>query len=846
VKMQTWVMLWGQVISITLSSHCVAQVVPDQTLPVGERSRVSGDRDAQIDGGAVRGNNLFHSFQQFSIPTGGSVSFNNASDVTNIITRVTGNNISDIDGLIQANGTANLFLINPNGILFGANARLEIGGSFLASTADSFRFSDGFAFSATSPQASPLLTVSAPIGLQYGRNSGAITVRGSGHNLTYDPVTYATILSDIEALQVQPGRTLALVGGDIILEGGNLRAAAGRIELGSVAFGNVSINENDSGLTLGYSGIQNFSNILLSQKASVDVSGEGGGSIQVQSRELSVNEGSAILSITTGANPGGDLTVNATESVNLLGESADQQYASVIFTESQGAGSSGNLVINTRQLLTTDGAYASTFITASGNGGNLIVKASDSVELTGTGIFASGLYTGTSPGSAGGNSGDVLITTDSLTLADGGQIYTSTNDGVGNAGRVIINVRSLEALSGGRISTGTFGAGNAGRVVINATDSVKFDGQGSSGSLTGGSSRFSSGIISQVNLGATGSAGGVSITTDSVEVLNGAQISTSTFASGDAGSVTINANTYESRNGGLLLSETYNKFSAGNLILNIRDSITLSGRNTGIFASASVDSTGGGGSIIIDPGTLIIQDGAAIAADNQGIGIGGGIQLTADSLALSNGTISANTRSNTGGNITLNLQDLLLLRNNSQISTTAGNQKFGGDGGDITLDSPFIVAVPQANSNISANAFSGRGGNIRITTQGLFGIESRDRTDTGLSSITASSEFGVSGTIDLNTPDIDPSQGIAALPSTVIDTDALLASSCIARRSRQGRFVVTGTGGLAPQPDDLANSAFPTYELMPQPPAPDSASVIEADRIEQTATGEIVLGRSCE
>ena len=103
----------------------IAQVAPDQTLPVGERSQVSGDRKSQINGGTIRGNNLFHSFQQFSIPTGGSAAFNNPANITNILTRVTGSNISNIDGLIRANGTANLFLINPNGILFGANARLS-------------------------------------------------------------------------------------------------------------------------------------------------------------------------------------------------------------------------------------------------------------------------------------------------------------------------------------------------------------------------------------------------------------------------------------------------------------------------------------------------------------------------------------------------------------------------------------------------------------------------------------------------------------------------------------------------------------------------------------------------
>ena len=155
------------------------------------------------------------------------------------------------------------------------------------------------------------------------------------------------------------------------------------------------------------------------------------------------------------------------------------------------------------------------------------------------------------------------------------------------------------------------------------------------------------------------------------------------------------------------------------------------------------------------------------------------------------------------------------------------------------------MAVPKENSSISANAFSGRGGNIRITTQGLFGIEPRSSTTTGLSSITASSQFGISGTIALNTLNVDPSRGIATLPTGITDINALIANSCVARRSRQGRFVITGTGGLVPQPDDLANSAFPTYELVPQPFAAASTSVIEADRIVRTATGEIVLGRSC-
>lgn len=197
-----WIFCW----ILSGAQPVAAQIVPDDTLPVGERSQVSGNPDFQIDGGAQRGTSLFHSFSQFSVPTEGSASFNNAADVQNIFSRVTGNSASNIDGLLRANGTANLFLLNPNGILFGLNASLDVGGSFFASTADRLQFENGFAFSASNPQTLPLLTVNVPIGLQYASNPGSVQVQDAG-------------------LRVASGQTLALLGGTVSVNGGQLLAS---------------------------------------------------------------------------------------------------------------------------------------------------------------------------------------------------------------------------------------------------------------------------------------------------------------------------------------------------------------------------------------------------------------------------------------------------------------------------------------------------------------------------------------------------------------------------------------------------------------------------------------------
>lgn len=208
----SWLAVGG---AIAISGDCAnAQIAPDSTLgaenSVVTPTNIDGLPTERIDGGAVRGTNLFHSFDVFSVPTRSAAYFNNPVNIQNIISRVTGGSVSNIDGLIRANGTANMFLINPNGIIFGRNAELNIGGSFVGSTASSVNFAGGIQFSATAPQTTPLLTVSVPIGLQYGGTAGSILDQSQANDIS----------GELVDLQVQPGKTLALVGDDVRMEGG--------------------------------------------------------------------------------------------------------------------------------------------------------------------------------------------------------------------------------------------------------------------------------------------------------------------------------------------------------------------------------------------------------------------------------------------------------------------------------------------------------------------------------------------------------------------------------------------------------------------------------------------------
>jgi len=525
------------------------------------------------------------------------------------------------------------------------------------------------------------------------------------------------------------------------------------------------------------------------------------GDIQITTDQLSLTYGAQLSASTLGQGNAGNVIINATKSVSLDGSGSDVFSGVGAPNNTQNnlvKGNGGNIQITTDQLSLTNGAQLAAITYGQGNAGNVMINATKGVSLDGQAAILSdvGGVNNNQNNLAIGKSGDIQITTDQLSLTNGAQLAADT-----------------------------FGQGNAGNVIINATKSVSLDGSGSVVFSDVGA------VNNTQNNLVKGNGGNIQITTDQLSLTNGAVLTASTLGQGNA----------------------------GNVIINATKSVSLEGRGSGVFSTVgAVNNTqnnlavGKGGDIQITTDQLSLSNGAFLTADDFGQGDAGNLEITDRSTRLDHGLIDALTNSGNGGNITLTPQDLLLLRNGSQISTTAGIPPAGGNGGNITINSKFIIAIPQENSDITANAFTGKGGSVQINTQGIFGIQYRPQL-TDESDITASSIFGVSGIVNINTPDTSSLQNsLTQLPQNLINPNTLIANSCIARsRKQQGTFTITGSGGVPNRPRDTSVSSYPTGTV--RNVQGDSASrpwhkgdtIVEPQSVYQLPNGHLVLSREC-
>ncbi len=460
---------------VIFSRPIQAQIIPDSTLnSESTQVRPVSPQEQIIEGGAIRGENLFQSFEQFNVGQNQTVNFANPENISNIFSRVTGSEISQILGNLGVLGEANLWLLNPNGFIFGKNASLNLNGSFITTTAESINFSNGTRFAANAV-GEPLLTISQPTALEFGTQPGTIVNRAQSPRLAQTNFQFNTLRSPA-GLLVQPQQTLALIGGDIVSEGGNLTALGGNIEVGAVGANSlVGLDFSESGLTFNYQAVTNFADIRFSDRdgeitlfvvedgqvivdengqpqtnivpsrvssftdasstfSAVDFTPIASGSINFVGGNIEFLNGSEILVLNFTELPGGNISIQASGQLTFAGENLSilRPITNFLATNTFGDGNAGNITIRVNSLILSDQATISSATTGISNpftgdvaltqgaGGAISVEVTDSILLD----SEASIFTNTT---GDGNAGSITIDTRGLTISNQATINSSAS-----------------------------------------------------------------------------------------------------------------------------------------------------------------------------------------------------------------------------------------------------------------------------------------------------------------------------------------------------------------------------------------------------------------------------------
>ncbi len=614
----------------------------------------TGNINFVVTDGQQLGENLFHSFEQFSVPRGGSVRFDHSPSVAAIFSRVTGHGPSHIEGRLMTQGSTDLYLLNPNGIVFGPEAQLQLGGSFVATTAQAIAFADGARFgistapihgSAHPPASSsplPLLTLSQPIGFELGQNPAAIVNRAQRLTPEGNPL----------GLAVTDGKNLSLIGGDLHFENGHLTAPSGGITL------------RGDRITL-----QN-SRVIADNRSNRPSPG-----IQIQAHTLDLNPVSLLSSLTLGEGAGGPIHIQAASSVTLNGNGystlqdtfvfgalkkqirpTDRDRLTGITTGTVSTGNAGNINITTPRLSLNNGAVLWTPTFSAGQGGNIQLQVSEQL-WHGASAIATSAY-------GLGSSGNLTIETGPFILSDSAFIDTSTfSPAPGGAIQIEATDLSLrsplpDAVLPNAIFSASLGSsGIPGNVTIVA-DRLRAE-SGSQITSTGGAR------VRIIDIPSGGRSGNVSITArEHIELVGRAadglptQISTTNYANESAGQLDISTPQLQLQDGARLLALS-ERGGGGNIALDIGAIALLQGNSE--IAATALSGSGNGGNISLSSPLLLLQD-SGIRANAKG-GLGGQVQIQAAFVGQSQSVLSASSDLGSAFSGTV---ELSTLKNNPQ------------------------------------------------------------------------------------------------------------------------------------------------------------------------------------
>jgi filamentous hemagglutinin family protein len=738
---------------------------PSNRVPIADNTlgtQVSGsNNNFAITGGVNRGQNLFHSFQDFSVPTGGAATFINPVGNQSIITRVTGNLGSDINGIVNTNG-ANFFLINPNGVVFGSNAQLNVGRVFAASTANGINLVDGagraIIFGTNPSGDAPLLAVNPNVLFnvaQFNLGGGAGEIRNFG---TLQPSNL--------------NQYIGLIGGNININGGQLNAPGGKVELGGLAVpGQVGFSAVGDIPRLSFPAGIARSNVALTNKSTVSTIGAGKGDVVVNARNINL-AGDSVIRAGIEQGQGTPTIVAGTVRLNATGGiEIDTNSAVVNNVRANAQGQGGDIVIDADTLAIRDeGSAIQAGTYGRGNTGDIRVKIAGNTDFSGTNAGINTLVAGTGVGNGGnvsietgalslkngaklaaittgqGNAGNINVNARNAVSLVGADIASTMEEGVGTGGNIGIKADSISLRQGATIAASTFAIGDAGNIALTAKNTISLADPNTT-------------IFSAGERGSIGNGGKISIDAKSVSLVNGAQLNAANSGMGNAGSIAIAAKELVSLAGantiifstieaggvgkggkisidasGVALSDgaqlrslSRGKGDAGDVSITASQAVTLTGERTAIFNTIEPGGAGTGGNITVDAGSVLLSNGSFLAASNNGTGNAGNVNVKATGSVDIIGTKSPNL---VGG-----------------ISSLVSNKTFGNSG-NIAVDARTF-GLQDSAAILAGNLGQGNSGAIKISA-----ADSVLLSGTGGLFVTTASPRGTGGDITISSPQI--------------------------------------------------------------------------------------------